>query len=87
MTTVHHRNHNNPFARVVSYSAGVMPEDSAFFHPFPVAPVEVHVGSADAARLKMYKYPVALNFWFWNIFDFDVVWSTVNSSFQKLPNS
>ena len=43
----------------------------------------MHVSSADAARLKLHQYPSAFKFGFWDIFDFDVVWSTVNSGFQK----
>jgi hypothetical protein len=59
-----------------------MSEDSAFLE-FPFAPVEVHVGSADAARFKLHQYSSAFNFGFGNFFDFDVMGSTVNSSFQK----
>ena len=83
MAAIHDWNHNYSLARILSCSAGVVSKDSAFFHPFPIAPVEVHVGSADASSRKLYQHPVAFNLGFGDVFDFDVVWSTVNSSFQK----
>jgi hypothetical protein len=59
-----------------------MPNDSAFLH-FPLAPVKVHVSSTDTSSLKFHKHFSAQNFWLRNFLDFDVVWSSVNSSFQK----
>jgi hypothetical protein len=59
-----------------------MAKDSALLQ-FPLAPVEVHIGAADAARLKLHAYSAPFNFRFRYFFDFDVVGSTVNSGFQK----
>ena len=82
MPAVRHWNQDDSFAIVLSYSAGVVPENSALLQ-CPFAPVEVHVGSADASRPKLHKDPSAFNFGFGGFFDFDVVGSTVNSSLQK----
>jgi hypothetical protein len=60
-----------------------VPDDSALAHPSPVAAIEVHVGSADASRLKIYKHPSAFDFWLSDIFDSDVAWSTVDCGFQN----
>jgi len=64
-----------------------MPKDSALLHPFPVAPVKVHVGSTDASSLKIHQHLSAFNFGFGYLFDFDVVGSSENSSLQKKSTS
>jgi hypothetical protein len=61
-----------------------MSNNHAFFHPFPVASVNVHVGAADASSLKFNKYFSARDFGFWGFFNFNVVGSSVNSCFQKV---
>ncbi len=55
-----------------------------FFHPSPVVAVKVHVGAADVARQKIYQYLSNLNLGFSYVFDFDVVWSTVNGCLQNI---
>jgi hypothetical protein len=64
-----------------------MSDYQAFFHPFPLAPVKVHVSSADASSLKFHKHFSARNFWLRDFLDFDVMWSSVNSCFQKKSTS
>ncbi len=83
MTTVNHGHHNHSLVCIVANSPCVMPDDSAFFQPSPLATVKVHVCSTDAARLEMDKYAAAFHFGFGNLLDFDVVWSMVDCCFQK----
>jgi hypothetical protein len=86
VTTIHHWNHDNSFACVLSYSTGIVTQNPALLE-FPLASVEVHVGSAYAACLKLHQYPSAFNFGFRDFFNFDVVGSTVYSGFQKESTS
>jgi hypothetical protein len=85
VSTIRYWNHNDSFASVNSHSAGVVPKDSSFLQ-FPLAPIKMNVGSADASSLKLHEHSGAFNFGFGDFFDFDVVGSTVNSSFQKKVN-
>ncbi len=86
VTAIRDWNHHGSYDSVFSYSAGVVPKDSAFLQ-CPFTPIEVHVGSADAAPTKLRQHPSAFNFGFGDFFDFDFVGSTVNSSFQKESTS
>jgi hypothetical protein len=86
MPTVYYGNHDHAFTSVVSLSAGVVPENSSFLNPSPVASVEVQVGSTNASCFKVDEHSVALDFWFRNLLDFDVVRPVINSGFQKFAN-
>jgi len=83
VSTVHDWNHNHPLTRVVADSAGIMTDDSAPLHPSPLSAVEVQVGSADASCFKVDKNAAAVNLWFGDLLDFNMVRSMINCGFQK----
>jgi hypothetical protein len=83
VAAVNHGNHNYPLAGIGSYTAGIMSKYAALFHPSPIATIEVHISATNTACHKINKYPSSFDWGQGNVFDLNLIYTTVYSYFQK----
>jgi hypothetical protein len=50
---------------------------------FPFATEEVKISAAYTSSLKLHQNFLARNFRFWDIFNLQIAWTTINSRFQN----